>query len=45
VLTLFSDLPAAMQQTRTISGDDTFFRFRTTEVTVPLRNVLLAPAS
>ncbi len=43
VLTLFSDLPVAVQQTRTISGNEAFFRYRTIEVTVPLRNVLVAP--
>ncbi len=44
-LTLFSDLGNTMQQTRTITGSDTRYRFRTIEVTIPLRNVLFAPAS
>lgn len=45
VLTLFGDLPSAVHRTRTLSGDDLNYRFRTIEVTVPLRNVLLAPQS
>ncbi|MDQ6681015.1 MAG: PilW family protein [Pseudomonadota bacterium] len=44
-LTLFSDLGNALQQTRTITGSDTRYRFRTIELTIPLRNVLFAPAS
>lgn len=44
-LTLFSDLPAAVQQTRAITGSDTFYRFRTVELTIPLRNLLFAPHS
>jgi type IV pilus assembly protein PilW len=43
VLTLFSDLPTAVQQTRTLGSGDLNYRFRTLEVTVPLRNVLMAP--
>ena len=27
------------------AGDDRYYRFRTVEVTVPLRNVMAAPAS
>lgn len=41
-LVLFADLPAALRQTRTLSTAERNFRHRTTDVTVPLRNVLLA---
>lgn len=44
-LTLFGDLDPAVQRTRAVAGDDRYYRFRTVEATVPLRNVLLAPAS
>jgi len=40
-LTLFGDVAA--QRTRTLSGDEPYYRFRTLEITVPLRNVLMAP--
>ena len=40
-LTLFSDVAA--QRTRTLSSDEMHYRFRTLEITVPLRNVLMAP--
>ena len=43
ILTLFGDLGGALPQTRTISGNDTFYRFRATELTIPLRNVMFAP--
>ncbi|MBE0546590.1 MAG: PilW family protein [Rubrivivax sp.] len=43
-LVLFADLPAALRQTRTLSTAERNFRHRTAEVTVPLRNVLLAAA-
>jgi len=43
-LTLFGDLDdAALHQTRTISGADNLYRYRTFEFTVPLRNALYAP--
>ncbi len=42
-LTLFSDLPTAVHQTRTLSGADLNYRWKTVEVTIPLRNLLLAP--
>ena len=42
-LTLFGDLPAALRQTRTLAGDELYFRYRTVEFTVPLRNPLYAP--
>ena len=42
-LTLFSDLPTALRQTRTLTAAELNYRFRTVEVTIPLRNVLLAP--
>lgn len=42
-LTLFPDLPVAVQKTRTLSTDERSYRFRTVEVTIPLRNVLMAP--
>ena len=42
-ITLFSDLPAALRQTRTIVGADNLYRYRTVEFTVPLRNSLYAP--
>ncbi|MEP6876446.1 MAG: PilW family protein [Burkholderiales bacterium] len=41
-LTLFGDLPA-LKQTRVLAGDELFFRYRTVEFTVPLRNPLYAP--
>lgn len=47
-LNLFEDLVAAghaVSRTRTVGGDDRYYRFRTVELTVPLRNVMLAPAS
>lgn len=44
-LVLFGDLDPSVRRTRTIAGDDEYYRFRTIEVTVPLRNVLLSPAS
>lgn len=44
-LTLFGDLDPAVQRTRSVSGEDRYYRFRTVEATVPLRNILLAPAS
>jgi type IV pilus assembly protein PilW len=43
-LTLFADLPTALQQTRTLTTAERNYRHRTTEVTVPLRNVLLSRA-
>jgi type IV pilus assembly protein PilW len=43
-LTLFADLGVALQQTRTLTTDERNFRHRTSEVTVPLRNVLLSRA-
>lgn len=42
-LTLFGDLGSPLQQTRPVTGTDLNFRFRTVEVTVPIRNVLMAP--
>lgn len=46
-LTLFDDAVnssgVSLRQTRTLTGTDLNFRFRTTEVTVPLLNVLNAP--
>lgn len=41
-ITLFSDLPAAVRQNRTIVGADNLYRYRTVEFTVPLRNSLYA---
>jgi len=46
-LDLFADLVANgndVLRSRTIAGDDRYYRFRTVEVTVPLRNVMAAPA-
>lgn len=43
-LTLFADLGVGLQQTRTLTTDERNFRHRTSEVTVPLRNVLLSRA-
>jgi type IV pilus assembly protein PilW len=45
VLTLFTDLPTAVQQTRTLTttSGELNYRFRAVEFTVPLRNVLMAP--
>jgi type IV pilus assembly protein PilW len=42
-LTLFGDLPVALRQTRTLTGEDLYYRFRTVEFTVPLRNTIYAP--
>lgn len=42
-LTLFGDLPAAVQRTVNISTADQHSRYRTVELTVPLRNLLLLP--
>jgi len=42
---LFGDLGAALEQTRAVTGSDSFYRFRTVEFTVPLRNVMFAPAT
>ena len=47
-LDLFGDLVADghdVLRQRVVSGDDRYYRFRTVEVTVPLRNVMAAPAS
>jgi type IV pilus assembly protein PilW len=46
-LTLFSDLGTTLQQTRALSSTngDLNYRYRTVEVTIPLRNVLMAPQS
>lgn len=41
-LTLFGDLPAALQHTHAIATDLRHQRFRTVEFTVPLRNVMIA---
>ncbi len=42
-LQLFSDLPSAVRKSRVLSADELSYRFRTVEVTIPLRNVLMAP--
>jgi type IV pilus assembly protein PilW len=42
-LTLFADLPTALQKTRTLTTAERAYRFRTVDVTIPLRNVLMAP--
>jgi type IV pilus assembly protein PilW len=39
---LFADLDEDLQQTRTLAAGEKVYRHRTAEVTVPLRNVLLA---
>jgi type IV pilus assembly protein PilW len=41
-LTLFSDLPVALQHSHAIAADLRHQRFRTVEFTVPLRNVMIA---
>ncbi len=43
-LTLFADLPVDVQQVQAIAAADRRYRHRTVELTVPLRNVLLARA-
>lgn len=43
-ITLFQDLPTALQQVRPITGDELRMRHRAVEVTIPLRNILLLPA-
>jgi type IV pilus assembly protein PilW len=40
-LTLFSDLGSSYVYTRALSHDEKFFRYRTIELTIPLRNALL----
>ena len=40
---LFNDLPSAVRYTRTLATGELNYRFRTVEVTIPLRNVLMAP--
>ena len=42
-LTLFGDLGGALPQTRALTAGELNYRFRTVEVTIPLRNVLMAP--
>ncbi|MFL6661318.1 MAG: PilW family protein [Rhizobacter sp.] len=42
-ITLFQDLPAALQQTRALSANEQKLRHRTVEATIPLRNILLVP--
>lgn len=42
-LTLFSDLGSTLQISRTLTTNERLLRWRTVEVTVPLRNVLLMP--
>ncbi len=44
-VTLFNDLGGTLAYTRTLTGSELNYRFRTVEVTIPLRNVLLAPQS
>lgn len=46
-LTLFGDLGSTLQQTRTIAAGSTDlnYRYRTVELTIPIRNVLLSPQS
>jgi type IV pilus assembly protein PilW len=44
-LTLFADQPTALQKIRTLTVAERAYRFRTVEVTIPLRNVLMAPNS
>jgi type IV pilus assembly protein PilW len=41
-LTLFTDLPAALQHTHAVAAGQRTQRFRTVEFTVPLRNVMIA---
>ncbi len=44
-ITLFQDLPAAVQHTRNLSGDALKFRYKTLESTIPLRSMLGVCAS
>jgi len=44
-LTLFGDLDSTLQQTVSLSTDDRKRRYRVMEFTVPLRNLLLLPAT
>ena len=48
-ITLFGDatdaLGISLRHTRTLTNSELHYRYRTIEVTVPLRNVLLAPSS
>jgi type IV pilus assembly protein PilW len=49
VLTLFADAVnsagISLAQTRTLTGTDLYYRWRSVEVTVPILNVLMAPQS
>jgi type IV pilus assembly protein PilW len=40
---LFSDLGSTLERTRALTGSELNYRYRTFEVTIPLRNVTLAP--
>jgi type IV pilus assembly protein PilW len=42
-LTLFADLGSTLEVSRTLTSSEQLLRWRTVEVTVPLRNVLLMP--
>jgi type IV pilus assembly protein PilW len=42
-LTMFPDLAASLQATRSLTADEQKLRWRVLDFTVPLRNVLLAP--
>jgi len=44
-ITLFGDLDTSVRRTRTVGTGESNYRYRTVEVTVPLRNVLMAPQS
>jgi type IV pilus assembly protein PilW len=44
-VTLFPDLATSLQQARTLSADERRYRHRTVETTIPLRNILLLPAT
>lgn len=40
-VTLFADLSASLQYTRSFSGDAKKYRYRTAEMTIPLRNTIM----
>lgn len=40
---LFGDLGAGLQKTRALAAEDLHYRYRTLDLSIPLRNVVLAP--
>jgi type IV pilus assembly protein PilW len=42
-LTLFADLGGSLSQTLSLTKAERLFRYRTLEITVPMRNLLMLP--